>query len=140
MYHRYAGAGNGWPIPPRAFYVVVGVTTETVVNDHRYCRGCHHRTLRDATTAKGHGSDDGDDSVQLVAASPAVRQTVRSSRAGRPSAKWSSRPGVIVVVVVVGSGRSRTVHTRDVVAVQVVLVVCKVRRRAIPVGGLENKR
>lgn len=137
MYHRYTGAGNGWPILPRAIYVVVGVTTETVVNDHRYCRGCHHRTLSDATTAKGRGSDDGDDSVQLVAASPAVRQTVRSSRAGRPSAKWSSRPGVIVVVV--GSGRARTVHTRDVVAVHVVLVV-KVRRRAIPVGGLGNKR
>jgi len=138
VYHRYAGAGNGWPIPPRAFYVVVvGVTTETVVDDHRYNS---HRALRDATTAKGRGSDDGDDSVQLVAASPAVRQTVRSSRAGRPSAKWSSRPGVIVVVVVVGSGRARTVHTRDVVAVHVVLVVCKVRRRAIPVGGLENKR
>jgi len=125
----------GAPIPPqRAVRVVAAVdhTTDSV-NDHRYYNCRRRRTLRDATKATGRGSDAGDDSVQLVAVSPAVRPTVRSPRVSRHSAKLLS-PRTSVIVVVVGYCRACTVHTRD----DVVLV--KVRRRAIPVGGRQDKR
>jgi len=90
--------------PPRAVRVVAAVdrTTDSV-NDHRYhdhCHRRHRRTLTDTTRATGRGSDAGDDSVQLVAVSPAALPTVRSPRAIRHTAKLlSPRTSVIVVVV-----------------------------------------
>jgi len=102
----------GAPVTPPPWAVrvvaVVGRTTNSV-NDSRYHDYCRCRTPRDATRATGCSSDAGDDLVQLVAVSPAIRPTVRLSRAGGRSAKLSPRPSVIVGVAVVVSSSRRLV-------------------------------